>query len=117
MPIKMENELGKIELSEDVLAAIAGVATIECYGVVGMAHKRGKDGLVELLKGEHLGKGVKISIVENEIVAELFIVLGYGVNISTVAGNIIDKVKYTLETLTGFRVRKVIINVQDIRVS
>ena len=40
----------------------------------------------------------------------------YGINISTVANNIIDKIKYTVEKLIGVKVTKIDINVQGIRV-
>jgi uncharacterized alkaline shock family protein YloU len=113
---KLITGLGTINYSDDVLANIAGIATMECYGVVGMAYKRGTDGLVELLKRDNLGKGVKVTSDNEELLIELFIIVEYGTKISVIANNIIQKVKYTLENLTGFKVRKIIVNVQDIRV-
>ena len=58
MKASITNQIGNVYYSEEVLANIAGVSTMECYGVVGMASKNAKDGLWELLKGENLGKGV-----------------------------------------------------------
>ena len=46
MPAKISNELGNLYISEDLLANIAGLAAMECYGIVGMATKKGKDGIV-----------------------------------------------------------------------
>ena len=88
---------------------------MESYGLVGLAHK--SKGIVELLKGENGFKGVSIEeLDDNTIAIELYVILQYGTNISTVANNIIDKVKYTVEKLTEVKVSKIDINVQGIRV-
>ena len=47
---------------------------------------------------------------------DLYIVVEFGTKISTIADNIISKVKYTVENLTGLKVKKVNINVQGVRV-
>jgi len=116
MTCKLITSLGFINYSDDVLSNIAGAATMECYGVVGMSSKRATDGLVELLKMENLTKGVKVTSDNDELVVELFIIVEYGTKISVIANNIIQKVKYTLENITGLKVIKVIVNVQGVRV-
>lgn len=116
MPGKINNELGTIYISEDLLANIAGLAAMECYGLVGMASKRGKDGFVELLKRENLSKGVKVVENEGNLIIDLFVIIEFGIKISVVAENIIDKVKYTVEHLTGLKVQQININVESVRV-
>jgi uncharacterized alkaline shock family protein YloU len=116
MPAKITNKIGEIYISDDVLANIAGLASIECYGLVGMASKNAKDGLVELLKRDNLSKGVKITTEGDDIIVDLYVIVKFGTKISTVADNIISKVKYTLESITGLKVKKVNINIQGVRV-
>jgi len=116
MSAKYRTQYGEVNISEDVLATISGLAATECYGLVGMASKNAKDGLVELLKRENLAKGVKVTAEGKEINIDLFIVVEFGTKISTIADNIISKVKYTVDTLTGLKVNKVNINVQGVRV-
>ncbi|EYE89287.1 alkaline-shock protein [Fervidicella metallireducens AeB] len=116
MAIKTTTNYGYIEFTDDVIANLAGIATMECYGVVGMASKRATDGLWELLKRENLSKGVKIITSGNEVSIELYIIVEYGTKISVIANNIIQKVKYTIEGLTGIDVSKVTVFVQGIRV-
>jgi uncharacterized alkaline shock family protein YloU len=116
MPAKLSNKFGEIYISDEVLANIAGLATIECYGLVGMASKNAKDGLVELLRRDNLNKGVKITTEGEDIVVDLFVIVKFGTKISTVADNIISKVKYTLESVTGLKVRRVNLNIQGVRV-
>ncbi len=116
MSVKINTDHGFVEYSDEVLANIAGIATMECYGVVGMASKRATDGLWELLKRENLSKGIKIISNQDDVSVDLYIIVEYGTKISVIANNIIQKVKYTIEGLTGLKVIKVTVNVQDIRV-
>ncbi|MGG7163658.1 Asp23/Gls24 family envelope stress response protein [Clostridium ihumii] len=116
MKASITNQIGNVYYSEEVLANIAGVSTMECYGVVGMASKNAKDGLWELLKGENLGKGVKVNTKNESLSIELYIIVEYGTKISVIANNIIQKVKYNVESFTGLKVSQVIVNVQGVRV-
>ena len=51
MSIQFENEYGKIDITNDTIARVAGEATVECYGVVGMTSKHQiRDGLTEILR-------------------------------------------------------------------
>jgi len=107
---------GFINYSEEVVANIVGVSTMECYGVVGMASKRATDGLWELIRGENLSKGVKVRSKENELSIELYVMVEYGTKISVIANNIIQKTKYNLENYTGLKVSSITVNVQGVRV-
>ena len=53
MSIKVENDLGSININKDVIANIAGSSAIECYGLVGMAARSATSGIVNLLKKEN----------------------------------------------------------------
>ena len=116
MPAKIGNELGNFYISVDLLANIAGLAAMECYGLVGMATKKGKDGIVELLKRENLSRGVKVLEDNGKLIIDLYVIVEFGIKISVVAENIIDRVKYTVENLTGLKVIKVNVNVESVRV-
>ncbi|GAA0861102.1 Asp23/Gls24 family envelope stress response protein [Paraclostridium tenue] len=115
MSAKINNEFGTIEIDKQVIAQIAYKSAMESYGLVGLAHK--SKGIVELLKGENATKGVSVQELEDGTIAiELYVIMQYGTNISTVANNIIDKVKYTLEKMTAIKVSRIDVNVQGIRV-
>ncbi|KPU28262.1 alkaline-shock protein [Caloranaerobacter sp. TR13] len=116
MPGKLSNKFGSINIDDNVLAIIAGLSAMECYGLVGMASRNATEGLVELLRREHLTKGVKVHTEDNRIVIDLYVIVQFGTKISVVANNIIEKVKYNIESLTGLTVEKVNINVQGVRV-
>ncbi|HOB19297.1 MAG TPA: Asp23/Gls24 family envelope stress response protein [Candidatus Atribacteria bacterium] len=116
MGAKKTNSLGEIIISDDVLAVLAGITAIGCYGIVGMASKRATDGIVELLGLDNLSRGVKVYTQDNEVIIDLFIIVEYGISIAAVAKNVIDTVKYNVENLTGTTVKKVNITVEGVRV-
>jgi uncharacterized alkaline shock family protein YloU len=112
----IEGEMGQIDYSEESVANIVGISTMECYGVVGMASKNAKDGLWELIKGESLSRGVKVRSKDNELLVELYIMVEYGTKISVIAKNIIQKVKYNIENYVGLKVSTITVNVQGVRI-
>lgn len=116
MASKFKNELGEISIDDNVLATIAGLSAMECYGIVGMASKNASDGFFEMVRWENLSKGVKVYTQENEVSVDLHVILQYGVRISVVAANIIEKVKYNLENYTGLKVNDINVFVQGINV-
>lgn len=114
---EITNSLGFIDISEEVIATIAGAAAIECYGLLGMASTRKiTDGVAEILGRENLARGVVVSLQDNEVVIDLYIIVGYGVRISEVAANVMERVRYTTENLTGLKVNQVNVNIQGVRV-
>jgi len=113
----IKNDLGTITINSEVIARMAGLTAMECYGVVGMAAKSIRDGLVHLLKIESLTKGVRIiAHPEGDLSIHLHIIVEYGTNIVAIANTLIDNVKYKLESTAGMKVRDVNINVESVRV-
>ena len=110
------NELGNIHYSEEVLAKIVGLSTMECYGVVGTVSKNATEGLWELMRIENLSKGVKLKFDNDKLMVELYVMVEYGTKISEIANNIIQKVRYSVENFTGLKVSSVTVNVQAVRV-
>lgn len=116
MSLEVSTHLGKIEVSNEVIATIAGVAAMDCYGLVGMASRSQiKDGITELLRRENLSKGIEVRTEHEELVIDMYIVVGYGTRISEVAHNVQSKVKYTLDQMIGLKVSHVNIYVQGVR--
>ncbi len=116
MPGKLTNQYGITIIDDHVLASIAGLSAMECYGVVGMVTRSSAGGLVELLRREQSSKGVKVQTSDNMISIELHVIVEFGTRISVVANNIIEKVKYSIESLTGMSVNTVNVNIQGVRV-
>ncbi len=112
-----ETELGKIEISPTAIASIASQAVLECYGVVGMASRNLKDGLVELLAAGTGHRGVDVRLVDEQIIIDLYVIIEYGTRISEVAHNIMSAVRFRVEKALGIPVAQVNVHVQGLRVS
>ena len=114
---RINNKLGEIQISSDVIAMYAGMTAVECFGIVGMAAVSMKDGLVKLLKGDSLTRGIKVDIDEdNKITIDFHVIVSYGVSILTVADNLIENVKYKVCEFTGLEIKKINIFVEGVRV-
>ena len=114
---QMETNLGKIVIESDVIATYAGSVAVECFGIVGMAAVHMKDGLVKLLKKDYLNHGISVFIDENnEITLDFHVIISYGVSIATVADNLMETVKYKVESFTGMTVKAMNIYVEGVRV-
>ena len=110
-------KLGKIEVSHRAIVSIAADAALRSYGVVGMSSARLKDGLAELLRREHLERGVVVHLKDGQVSIDLYVVIEYGTRISEVGRNIAQNVKFSVERATGVPVSRVTVNVQGLRVS
>ena len=114
--IGYSNEQGNVIYADEVISKIVGLATMECYGVVGMVSKSATEGLWELMRIENLAKGVKIEHKDEKLIIELFVMVEYGTKISVISNNIIQKVKYNVENYTGLKVAAITVNVQAVRI-
>ncbi|MBA4538103.1 Asp23/Gls24 family envelope stress response protein [Bacillus aquiflavi] len=118
MSIELKTQYGQIEISNEVIATIAGSAATDCYGIVGMASKNQlKDGLSEILRRENFTRGVIVRQEDEEVHIDMYIMVSYGTKISEVAHNVQSKVKYTLDKTVGLAVDSVNIFVQGVRVT
>ena len=101
---RINNKLGEIQISSEVIALYAGMTAVECFGIVGMATIRMKDGLVKLLKRESLTKGIHVKVENNRISLDFHVIVAYGVSICAVADNLMANVRYKVEEFTGMDV-------------
>ncbi len=113
----IDGQLGTISIDSEVIAKYAGSTAVECFGIVGMAAVSMKDGLVKLLKGESLTRGIRVEIDEdNKITIDFHVIVSYGVSIITVSDNLIENVKYKVQEFTGLEIKKINIFVEGVRV-
>lgn len=112
----MNTQLGAVIIDPEVIAQYAGSVAVECFGIVGMAMVNMKDGIVKLLRGDNLTKGVSVQINDNKITLSFHVIVAYGVSISAVSDNLISNVKYKVEEFTGMSMEKINIFVEGVRV-
>lgn len=106
-------KLGEISISDDVIGIIASLTVIEIEGVYSMSGGFA-GGLANVLGRSDLSRGVKIDKDDNEVKVELYLILEYEYSIPDLAWKIQDKVKRTLEAMTGLNIIEVNIHVQGV---
>ncbi|MCX7923263.1 MAG: Asp23/Gls24 family envelope stress response protein [Clostridia bacterium] len=109
------DEMGSVRISEEVVAIIAGIAATEVQGVAGMSGGIA-GGIAEMLGRKNLSKGVKVEVGEKEAAIDLYIIVEYGCRIPDVSWDIQEKVKNSVETMTGLKVIEVNIHVQGVNI-
>jgi uncharacterized alkaline shock family protein YloU len=116
MSFKIKNEHGEICVENDVLARVAGIAAMDCYGVVGMAARNIKDGFVQLLKMESITKGVNLTVNENGVLIDIHIIVEYETNIPAICESLLSSVKYNVEESIGRNVSEINIFIEGVRI-
>ena len=112
--VEIENGTEGRKISSDVIAVIAGVAVSEVKGVYGMSGGFA-GGISEVLKGKkNLAKGIKVDATDEKAKIDVNIIVEYGARIPDVAFEIQNKVKKSVESMTGLKVEEVNVHVQGV---
>ena len=112
--VKEEQTENGIEISNDVIAVIAGVAVSEVQGVASMSGGFA-GGITEVLSGKkNLAKGIKVEKSENSAKIDVNIIVEYGSRIPDVAFEIKNRKKKSVEDMTGFKVEEVNVHIQGV---
>src|ERR1700704_1383957 len=102
-----DHDLGRIEVSNQVIASIAAHAASGFYGIVAVAARGRRDGIAERLQRENLHRGVEVRVEDDGISIDLFVVVEYGVRITEVAHSLQDAVRYQVEKALAINVKNV----------
>lgn len=107
---------GSVNIANDVLADLAGYASLESYGVVGMASPSLRDGVAQLLPAQKLRRGVKVAATPEGVTVDLFVVIEYGTNLAEVSHNLANRVRYVITNTADVKVASVDVHVQGVKV-
>lgn len=113
--INITDDMGSVRITDEVVAIIAGMAATEVAGVAGMSGGIA-GGIAEMLGRKNLSKGVKVEVGEKEAAIDMYIIVEYGYRIPDIAWEIQEKVKKSVETMTGLNVVEVNIHVQGVNI-
>jgi uncharacterized alkaline shock family protein YloU len=108
--------LGGIHISPNAVATIAYRATLESYGVVGLAARNLADGLVKSITRDP-SRGITVRYNGEDIDIEIHIIVEYGTRISSVAESVANTVRFHVEKALGLKVNTVNVHVAGLRVS
>lgn len=105
--------LGEVQVADEVVTIIAGLAATEVEGVTSMSGNITKD-LVSRLGTKNLSKGVRISMEEGRVTVYLVLNIAYGYAIPVVSQKVQEKVKAAIENMTGLDVAGVNVRIADV---
>lgn len=106
-------ELGAVRIADDVVAVIAGLAATEVDGVSAMAGNITNE-LMSKVGMKNLAKGVRVEILGQRVKVAISLIVHYGYNIPTTCGKVQDKVKTTIENMTGLTVTDVNVRIAGV---
>ena len=108
--------LGGIHISPNAVATIAYHATLQSYGVVGLAPKNLADGIVKSITRDP-ARGVSVHYNGEDIDIEIHVIVEYGTRINSVAESVANTVRFHVEKALGLRVNKIDVHVAGLRIS
>lgn len=105
--------IGEVKIADEVVTVIAGLAATEVEGVASMEGNITNE-LVSKLGVKNLSKGVKITVLEGVVTVDLTLNIEFGKNILEVSKKVQDKVKSSIENMTGLEVADVNIRIAGV---
>ncbi len=108
--------LGGIHVSPNAVTTIAYHATLQSYGVVGLAPKNLADGIVSTITREP-SRGISVQYKEDDIHIDIHVIVEYGTRINSVAESVANTVRFHVEKALGLKVNTVNVHVAGLRIS
>lgn len=113
--VKEAGVLGDIQIADEVIAIIAGLAATEVDGVAKMYGNITNE-LVSKLGMKNLSKGVKVLVSPDNVKVDLSLELKYGYSVLDVSKKVQEKVKQAIETMTGLEVSEVRVRIAGVAI-
>lgn len=108
-----KDKIGEVQIADEVVAIIAGLAATEVDGVDSMAGNITNE-LVGKLGMKNLSKGVKVDVTEEHVSVDLSLNIRYGYNIPSVSEQVQEKVSTAIENMTGLTVLDVNVKIAGV---
>ena len=112
--IETESSNGSVKISNDVIAAIAGVSAEETKGVAYMYTSISGAIAEKFVNRKNLSKGVKVEMLSDGIELDLYVVIDFGARIREVAEAVQSSVKSNVESMTGMEVKAVNVHIESV---
>ncbi len=113
--LKNEENVGVVQIADDVVAMIASLAATEVEGVNAMTGNITNE-LMSKVGMKKLTKGVRVSVQEGSVHIDLALTMVYGYNIPATCQKVQNKVKAAIENMTGLVCTGVNIRIAGVKV-
>lgn len=112
--VEHKGESGNIKISDDAIASIAAIASREVKGVIDL------DGGSTAAFAEAIGikdstKGIKVDMLNETVSLDINIIVDFGREVSDIAAEVQDKVRESIESMTGLNVNRINVNINGVR--
>lgn len=104
---------GQVQIADEVVAIIAGLAATEVEGVASMAGNITKE-LVSKLGKKSLSKGIKVSVENGVVTVDVALNIDYGYSVPKTSRKVQEKVKASVENMTGLMVSEVNVTIASV---
>ena len=111
--IPQVGKVGEVQIADEVVAIIAGLAATEVDGVFAMNGNITNE-LVGKLGMKNLSKGVKVTFAPDSVSVFLALTLEYGYSIPKTSRLVQERVKLAIENMTGLKVFEVNIRIAGV---
>lgn len=106
----MNNSIGVIKISDDVITVIAGIAAQDINGVYPLFGINTNNSLDK----KSISKGIKVNVDNNKTIIDINVAVDYGIRIPYVIKELQENVKNQIETFTGVKIQEINVYVQKI---
>lgn len=111
--ISRPDEMGEINISEEVLAMIAAVAALDVEGVSALGSGVGGD-MSAAAARKSLSRAVRLTVEEEEITVDIALLVSYGSAVPAVARTVQEAVVSAVENTSGLKVTRVNVSVTGV---
>ncbi|HIQ98009.1 MAG TPA: Asp23/Gls24 family envelope stress response protein [Candidatus Limivivens merdigallinarum] len=111
--IQSDETIGQVQIADEVVAIIAGLAATEVEGVSSMAGNITNE-LVSKLGMRSLSRGIKINVEDGEVTVDVALNIDYGYSVPKTSRLVQEKVKASIENMTGLTVKDVNISIASV---
>ena len=105
--------IGSVQVADDVIAVIAGLAATEVSGISAVSGNITNE-LMSRVGVKNLAKGVRVEVTGQKVKVAVSLIIDYGVNIPTTCGKVQERVKSTIENMTGLTVTDVNVRIAGV---
>ncbi len=109
-----EEKIGSVFISPLAIASVASQALMKSYGVVGMARRTPLGELAAALTRDP-NDGIMVLYIDKKLIIDIYIIVQFGTNISSIAESVIETVRFHVEKYVGIPVHRVNVYVQGIQ--
>jgi uncharacterized alkaline shock family protein YloU len=107
---------GRIDITEEAIAELAGHTAMQCYGVVGLDYPTLGSRLRRFLRPSDQARGITVTQTDGVVGIDLFIIVENGTNIREISRNLVDQITYTVAKHTGLTIKEVNVHISNIKI-